>query len=135
MHNNFLVGLIFWRSWRNFQEFSKTPSWREFLKKWCLTCWFCGWNWVYLRPNFHRFFFYQVLQKVSGSNTFNLIKNATWYRKPDTFLKNLILFNLIHSKNFSKNLIQLLVHCQYIEKWSWARSIVSLVELSVIGIS
>ena len=44
MHNNILMGVIFWTSWRNFQEFSKTPSWREFLKKWCLTCQFCGWN-------------------------------------------------------------------------------------------
>ena len=26
------MGVKFWRSWRNFREFSKTPSWREFLK-------------------------------------------------------------------------------------------------------
>ena len=32
MHNNFLMGVKFWTSWKNFQEFSKTPSWREFLK-------------------------------------------------------------------------------------------------------
>ena len=29
------MGVKFWRSWRNFREFSKTPSWREFLKN-CL---------------------------------------------------------------------------------------------------
>ena len=32
MHNNFLMGVKFWTSRRNFQEFSKTPSWREVLK-------------------------------------------------------------------------------------------------------
>ena len=32
MHNNFLMGVKFWTSWRNFREFSKSPSWREFLK-------------------------------------------------------------------------------------------------------
>ena len=26
------MGAKFWTSWRNFREFSKTPSWREFLK-------------------------------------------------------------------------------------------------------
>ena len=26
------MGVKFWTSWRNFREFSKTPSWREFLK-------------------------------------------------------------------------------------------------------
>ena len=32
MHNNFLMGVKFGTSWRNFREFSKSPSWREFLK-------------------------------------------------------------------------------------------------------
>ena len=32
MHNNFLMGVKFGTSWKNFQEFSKTPSWRVFLK-------------------------------------------------------------------------------------------------------
>ena len=32
--------LIFWRSWRNFQEFPKTPCWRGFLKKWSPTSFF-----------------------------------------------------------------------------------------------
>ena len=32
VHKNFLMGVKFQRSWRNFREFSKTPSWREFLK-------------------------------------------------------------------------------------------------------
>ena len=32
--------MIFWRSWRNFQEFSKSPSWRGFLKKWSPTSFF-----------------------------------------------------------------------------------------------
>ena len=32
MHNNILMGVKFGTSWRNFQEFSKTPSWRVFLK-------------------------------------------------------------------------------------------------------
>ena len=32
VQNNFLMGVKFWRRWRNFREFSKTPSWREFLK-------------------------------------------------------------------------------------------------------
>ena len=31
MHNNFLMGVKFGTSWKNFQEFSKTPSWRVFL--------------------------------------------------------------------------------------------------------
>ena len=26
------MGVKFWTSWKNFQEFSKTPSWRGFLK-------------------------------------------------------------------------------------------------------
>ena len=26
------MGVKFWTSWKNFREFSKTPSWREFLK-------------------------------------------------------------------------------------------------------
>merc|ERR1712198_217774 len=32
VHNNFLMGVKFGTSWKNFQEFSKTPSWRGFLK-------------------------------------------------------------------------------------------------------
>ena len=32
VHNNFLVGLIFWRSWRNFQEFSKSQCYGDFLE-------------------------------------------------------------------------------------------------------
>jgi len=52
VHNKFVMGVKVWTSWRNFQEFSKTPSWREFLKKWCLTCRFCGWNLGKFEDNF-----------------------------------------------------------------------------------
>ena len=34
------MGMIFWRIRRNFQEFSKSPSWRGFLKKWSPTSFF-----------------------------------------------------------------------------------------------
>ena len=48
------MGVKFWRSWRIFQEFSKIPPWREFLKKWSLIC---RSQRVFLRANFRVYFF------------------------------------------------------------------------------
>ena len=38
MHNKFLMGVKFWRSWRNFQEFSKSHYYGDFFQKWSPTC-------------------------------------------------------------------------------------------------
>ena len=39
----------------------------------------------------HRFFFYQVVQKSTSTGTFHLVLSPTWYLKPDTFFKYLVL--------------------------------------------
>ena len=46
MHNKFLMGVKFWRSWRNFQEFSKSHYYGDFFQKWSPNCFFES-EWVF----------------------------------------------------------------------------------------
>ena len=46
MHNNILMGVKFWTSWRNFQEFSKSHYYGDFFQKWSPTCFFES-EWVF----------------------------------------------------------------------------------------
>ena len=38
MHNKFFMGVKFWRSWRNFQKFSKSQYYGDFFQKCSPTC-------------------------------------------------------------------------------------------------
>ena len=38
VHNNFLMGVKFWTSWRNFQEFLKSNYYGDFFQKLSPTC-------------------------------------------------------------------------------------------------